>query len=62
MSTAMRMGVKRVAASVARPAQSRRAMSDGSRLAENRKIFQANPHLHGETMTFVYTELCLLAV
>lgn len=51
MSSALRVGVKRVAAATARPVQAvpRRAMSDGqTRLVENRKIFQANPHLHGE--------------
>lgn len=53
MSGALRVGVKRVVAATARPAQvvPRRAMSDGqTRLLENRKIFQANPHLHGETI------------
>ncbi len=52
MSSALRIGAKRVAAAAARPAQAapRRAMSDGqARVLEQQKVFQANPHLHGES-------------
>lgn len=53
MSSAMRVGVQRVAAAAARPAQIRRAMSNGTppRVIENQQRFQQNPHLHGETPT-----------
>lgn len=52
MSSALRIGAKRVAAAAARPAQAapRRSLHEGqARLLEKRKIFQANPHLHGES-------------
>lgn len=52
MPSALRIGAKRVAAAAVRPAQvaPRRSMHEGqARLLEKRKIFQANPHLHGES-------------
>lgn len=53
MSSALRIGAKRAAAAAARPAQvaPRRSLHEGqARLLEKRKIFQANPHLHGESV------------
>lgn len=53
MSSAVRMGVKRVVVAVARPAVQvapRRAFSaEGSqKLLQNQARFQQNPHLHGK--------------
>lgn len=51
MSSALRIGAKRVALAAARPAQvaPHRSLHEGqARLLEQRKVFQANPHLHGE--------------